>query len=333
MELPQLETLFSKLPLPEGSVVVLTDAASFQPDADDAPRFHGNAVIERGPWTVSVAIPRTEVLRRLAPLWQRNLVLLAIAVAAVLALAFWVSWQTAIELRHLQLVAQHIASGDFSPPVQRAVPNREMEQLQSSFVTMAARLRDARDTVERQIAQERKMLETVQSLQRQVVRQERHAAVGLLVSGVAHELNNPLQAILGGVELIERMSGVPESVIESIAFVKAQSDRANDIIRSLARFSSHRTAAPAAVDLLDVIGEVLQLRKPELDRLGIAVDVESSAARRGVCGVRRTRTGGDEFRRQREASHRIDRPQPRTYSHPSARHASRDPARGLGRRP
>ena len=41
------------------------------------------------------------------------------------------------------------------------------------------------------------MRETLQSLQRQVVRQERLAAVGVLVSGVAHELNNPLQAILG----------------------------------------------------------------------------------------------------------------------------------------
>jgi signal transduction histidine kinase len=279
VELPKLETLFSKLQLPEGSVVALTDAASFQTDADDVPRFRGSAVIERGPWTVSVAIPRTEVLRRLAPLWRRNIVVLAIAVAAVLGLALWVSWQTAFALRHLQRVAQRIAAGDFSPPVQHAVHSREMAQLQTSFVTMAEQLRSARETLEQQFAQERKMLEAVRTLQRQVVRQERLAAVGLLVSGVAHELNNPLLAILGGVELIERMPGVPESIIESIAFVKAQGDRANGIIRSLARFSRHRTAAPAVVDLLDVIGEVLQLRKAELDNLGIAVDVESSASR------------------------------------------------------
>jgi two-component system NtrC family sensor kinase len=123
------------------------------------------------------------------------------------------------------------------------------------------------------------MLEAVQALQRQVVRQERLAAVGLLVSGVAHELNNPLQAILGGVELIERTPGVPTSVIESIAFVKAQSDRANDVIRSLARFSRHRASAPAPVDLRDVIGEVLQLRRSELASRSIDVDVESSTVR------------------------------------------------------
>ena len=62
---------------------------------------------------------------------------------------------------------------------------------------MAANLRETRDALDRQVEQERKMREMLQSLQRQVVRQERLAAVGVLVSGVAHELNNPLQAILG----------------------------------------------------------------------------------------------------------------------------------------
>jgi C4-dicarboxylate-specific signal transduction histidine kinase len=305
LELPRLETLFGRLQLPEGSVVALVDQrnlivarsvdsdkyigsalelpkagdATYQVDADGVARFHGTATLERGPWTLSVAIPRAEVLRRLAPLWRRNLVIMAIASIAVISLALWVSWQTAFTLRHLQQVAGRIAAGDFSPPAQQKVYSREMAQLQASFATMAEKLRSARETLEQQFAQERKMLEAVRALQRQVVRQERLAAVGLLVSGVAHELNNPLQAILGGVELIERMPGVPDSVIESIAFVKAQSDRANDIIRSLSRFSRHRTVAPAAVDMRDVISEVLQLRKAELDSLDIAVDVEASTVR------------------------------------------------------
>ena len=77
-------------------------------------------------------------------------------------------------------------------------------ELQEAFITMAANLRAARDALDRQVEQERKMREMLQSLQRQVVRQERLAAVGVLVSGVAHELNNPLQAILGTAELLER---------------------------------------------------------------------------------------------------------------------------------
>ena len=76
------------------------------------------------------------------------------------------------------------------------------------------------------------MREMLQSLQRQVVRQERLTAVGLLVSGVAHELNNPLQAILGTVELLERQPAAPDT-LDEIAFVKTQSGRAREIIRNL----------------------------------------------------------------------------------------------------
>ena len=63
---------------------------------------------------------------------------------------------------------------------------------------MVANLRETHAALDRQVEQERKMREMLQSLQRQVVRQERLAAVGLLVSGVAHELNNPLQAVAWG---------------------------------------------------------------------------------------------------------------------------------------
>ena len=123
------------------------------------------------------------------------------------------------------------------------------------------------------------MLEAVQSLQRQVVRQERLAAVGLLVSGVAHELNNPLQAILGTIELVERQPELPPAVAEEIGFVKTQSNRARDIIRNLSRFSSQQPGTPAAVDLRDVIAEVVQLRKRDLDSASIALDVEMSSTR------------------------------------------------------
>jgi C4-dicarboxylate-specific signal transduction histidine kinase len=304
--LRQLETLFAKLPLPEGSVVVLADRNnvvisrsvesekyigtpidvahdgspnSFQLDPDGIERFHGNAIIDRGPWLLSVAIPRTEVLRRVTQLWQRNLLMIAAVTVFVLGLALWISWQTAFDLRRLQLAAGRIASGDLSPPPERSVPNREMADLQQSFVTMAGNLREARDTLDRQFAQERKMLEAVQSLQRQVVRQERLAAVGLLVSGIAHELNNPLQAILGTIEVVERHTAVPEEIADDIAQVKAQSNRARDIIRNLSRFSKQKPGPPTLVDLRDVISSVVQLRKRELDSASISLDVETMSVR------------------------------------------------------
>jgi C4-dicarboxylate-specific signal transduction histidine kinase len=251
-----------------------------QAGSDGVERFHGNAVIDRGPWLLSVAIPRSEVLARLAPLWRRNLLIIALTLVCVVALSLWISWQTAVDLNRLRGIAQRIAEGDFSPPGQGAAHNLESGQLQESFDVMAARLRDARATQQQQLEEERKMRETMQSLQRQVVRQERLAAVGVLVSGVAHELNNPLQAILGTIELLERRQDLDQVLRDEIGFVKTQSGRAREIIRNLSRFVSQQTGPPEDVDLREVIGEVLQLRKRDLEMSSIILDVETSSVRK-----------------------------------------------------
>ena len=124
------------------------------------------------------------------------------------------------------------------------------------------------------------MREMLQSLQRQVVRQERLTAVGLLVSGVAHELNNPLQAILGTVELLERHRDLPPEVLTEIAFVKTQSGRAREIIRNLSRFSNQQPGPETLVDMRDVIAEVVQLRTVDLAKASIVLDIEASSVRK-----------------------------------------------------
>jgi two-component system NtrC family sensor kinase len=124
------------------------------------------------------------------------------------------------------------------------------------------------------------MRQELESLQQQVIRQERLAAIGVLVSGIAHELNNPLQAILGSVEVVERQPDVPRDILDDIAVVKTQSIRAREIIRNLSRFSRQKPGPPTLVDLRDVIGSVVQLRKRELDSAGVSLDVETSSVRK-----------------------------------------------------
>jgi signal transduction histidine kinase len=213
------------------------------------------------------------------PLWRRNIVIMGVGIFGIFGLVLWLVHQLVKQLGRLRSAVQRIAGGDLTPPARAWVPNLELAQLQDAFITMATNLRETRDALDRQIEQERKMSEALQSLQRQVVRQERLTAVGLLVSGVAHELNNPLQAILGTLELLERYPGLAPDVLEEVAFVKTQSGRAREIIRNLSRFSSQQTGAPALVDLRDVIAEIVQLRRRNLDSASITLDVEASSTR------------------------------------------------------
>ena len=299
------------MPLPGGSVVTLTDSQSrvlarsrdagvyigkpLRANAtaprdvprtqvltgpDQIERAYGNAVIDRGPWLLSVGIPTSLALTRVAPLYRRNLVIAATGIGAVLLLSLTLSTVMSRGVNRVRDAVRKIAAGDLSPPTRTSVSNRELSDLQDAFITMAANLREAHDALDHQIEQERRMRETLQSLQRQVVRQERLAAVGVLVSGVAHELNNPLQAILGTAELLERHRGLSPEALEEIAFVKTQSGRAREIIRNLSRFSSQQSGPATLIDLREVIDEVVQLRRRDLDTSGIALSVDRQTERK-----------------------------------------------------
>jgi C4-dicarboxylate-specific signal transduction histidine kinase len=306
LNLVQLQHVFENLALPNGSVVTVVDQrgqilarspdgekyigqtivaqdvpapdVGLRSDVDGIERFVGTESVARGPWSLSVGIPQTVVADRLAAFWWRNLTISVAAVLAVLGLSLWVSHHTSTGLERIRGAAQRIALGDLSPPARADAPSLEIAELQDAFITMAANLRTARDALDRQVEEERKMRGMVQSLQRQVVRQERLAAVGLLVSGVAHELNNPLQAILGTAEILERDPDLKASALEEITLLKTQSGRAREIIRNLSRFVSPQSGPPIPVDLRSVISEVIQLRRHDLEKSSIAIDVETSTS-------------------------------------------------------
>jgi two-component system, NtrC family, sensor kinase len=113
----------------------------------------------------------------------------------------------------------------------------------------------------------------LQSLRTQLVRSEKLAALGQLLAGVAHELNNPLTAIMGYGELIDDAIAAPHAR-DQLAKLVSEARRMNRMIDNLLRFS-RQSAHGTHVQLSPVVQQVLALREydPRTRNVGVELDI------------------------------------------------------------
>jgi signal transduction histidine kinase len=109
---------------------------------------------------------------------------------------------------------------------------------------------------------------------------EKMATIGRLVSGVAHEVNNPLAAILGFTDLLLENPEVPGSAREDLQIILQETQRTKDIVQDLLSFARQRPVQRELVQVNSVLRQTIKLRSYDFASHGVEVveDFEETLA-------------------------------------------------------
>ena len=108
-------------------------------------------------------------------------------------------------------------------------------------------------------------------LQAKLAHSERMAAIGRLVSGVAHEVNNPLAAILGFTDLLLENPEMPQNAREDLQIILHETQRTKDIVQDLLSFARQRPVQRELVHVNNVLRQTIKLRSYDFASHGVEV--------------------------------------------------------------
>jgi PAS domain S-box-containing protein len=120
----------------------------------------------------------------------------------------------------------------------------------------------------------RQAYDNLRRTQEQLLHSEKMAAVGQLIAGVAHELNNPLTAILGYSQLLTSSDQIGPQGIEYTEKLYKQAQRTHRIVQNLLSFARQHKPERAAVQVNQLLEDTLALRDYDLRMKNIRVHLE-----------------------------------------------------------
>ena len=138
------------------------------------------------------------------------------------------------------------------------------------FSVSLSPMRDEQDAVNSLVVVMTDITDAVM-LQVKLAHAEKMATIGRLVSGVAHEVNNPLAAILGFTDLLLENPEVPATAKQDLGIILHETQRTKDIVQDLLSFARQRPAQREAVQVNSVLRQTIKLRSYDFSSHGVEV--------------------------------------------------------------
>jgi signal transduction histidine kinase/ActR/RegA family two-component response regulator len=215
--------------------------------------------------------------RASADMYVAMVLLGAMFLATVLVLTRALRQRLLGPLGELSRAAARLGAGELGARVAPAHQD-ELSVVGESFNRMADRLQEARGELETRNHELARAVETLRKTQQEVVQAEKMTALGGMLAGLAHELNNPLASVLGYAEMLrQRIREAPDGpagawAAELAEPIVTEALRARDLVRGMLQFSRTAGAALGPVALDDALAVVVGLRRYSFAQASLALE-------------------------------------------------------------
>ncbi|HKE90929.1 MAG TPA: ATP-binding protein, partial [Gemmatimonadales bacterium] len=110
-------------------------------------------------------------------------------------------------------------------------------------------------------------------LQDQLIQSEKMSAIGQLIAGIAHDLNNPLASVVGFADFLAESGDVPQALAEPLRVIRQEAERAATIVKNLLSFARRQEGERLPQPLQPLLESVLALLRNEMMALKVETEL------------------------------------------------------------